>query len=146
MMKDRKDLVLLALASAAGRPLGPVQLQKAVFLLQEKLPKTKLPKKRYKFIPDNYGPFCGDVYDDARRLAAFGRAEVNFIQDKDFVQYSVTPKGLAEAEELLEQFPQQVRDFCRRLIAWVTRQSFGSLVKAIYQEYPQFKVNSIFTR
>ena len=74
---QRKDWTLLAIALAGGLPLSPAQLQKAVFLFGEQMPKDVLPEDFYDFQPYNYGPFCRDVYTDAEELAAEGLVEIS---------------------------------------------------------------------
>jgi hypothetical protein len=142
--KRKNDLVLVALALAAGEPLSPVQLQKAVFLLQEKLPKKGLYSEKFPFEPDNYGPFCGEVYDFARDYSAEDLVKIEREIGKRHVHYSATEKGRARCEPILKQLDRKDFQFASKLIRWIRAQSFSSLVQAIYKEYPRFKVNSIF--
>src|SRR5947209_2707195 len=67
---NRKDWTLLAICSANGNGLSPVQLQKALFLLSREMPNAV--GNFYHFTAYHYGPFDRAVYDDAERLAADG--------------------------------------------------------------------------
>ena len=55
-MINRKELVLATLAAADGARFTPVQLQKAIFLLDRNLPADLLDTK-FGFVPYDYGPF-----------------------------------------------------------------------------------------
>ena len=71
---ERKDVLLAALA-ATKRPFFPVHLQKALFLVDRKLP--HLFAERYSFAPYDYGPFDSDVYSDASELSeSLGLVEI----------------------------------------------------------------------
>ena len=52
---DRKDILLVVVASGNGTPLTPVQLQKSLFLISENL-KGEIPDPFYDFGPYHYGP------------------------------------------------------------------------------------------
>jgi hypothetical protein len=140
----RRKWVLLALSLAEGQPLSPVQLQKTIFLFGELLPKGAVPNDFYEFVPDNYGPFCGEVYDDARWLAREGLASVGKFPGADYQQYAATERGIVEGRKFSRTLPNPVREYSKKLAAWVREQSFKSLVSAIYQQFPKYKVNSVF--
>ena len=72
---NRSDWALLAIASADGSSVSPVQLQKALFLLGEDLPKTKT-QSFYEFEPYHYGPFDQAVYSDAEKLSREGLVSI----------------------------------------------------------------------
>jgi uncharacterized protein YwgA len=127
------------LAAADGAALQPVQLQKALFLVGKRLP-TIVGPDFYSFTPYHYGPFDSGVYRDAQHLAALGFA---YAQPGAWTSYGATPQGVAAIRSLQEQNPELWR-FLRELVAWVRAQSFQDLVRAIYSEFPDMKVASIF--
>jgi uncharacterized protein YwgA len=141
--RDRSSWTLWALALAEGEPLSPVKLQKAVFLLSEKLPRTVSPKPLYKFAPHNYGPFCREVYDDAQKLARDGLVLISPAAG-NYLLYSVTEEGSRQAKTIFGSLPSNLQGDAKRIVNWVRKQSFRSLVSAIYQEYPEYRANSIF--
>jgi len=142
---DRRKWVLLALALAEGKLLSPVQLQKTVFLFGELLrPTGVIPGDFYNFVPDNYGPFCGEVYDDIRELSDEGLVSIERSASDAYPQYAATEKGIAEGLAFAHTLPESVQDYCKQLAAWVRAQSFKSLVSAVYRQFPAYRANSIF--
>ena len=144
---ERNNLVLLALALSEGAPLSPVQLQKAVFLLQKRkrLQGEELCNEFFQFIPDNYGPFSGEVFDAARCCSRMGLVEISRAEGKNYDQYALSVEGVRKGKRLIAQLGKKNRAYARKLIKWVRSQSFSSLVRAIYSAYPDYKVNSIFS-
>lgn len=141
---SKRDWTLLALALAGGESLSPVQLQKSVFLLQELLPSGEIAEEVYEFEPHNYGPFCAEVYDDARALAEEGLVSVAQADGQRYSEYTATPGCVSRGKALAGSLPPDVGDHARRIVEWVRSQSFRSLVSAIYERYPDYRVNSFF--
>jgi uncharacterized protein len=140
----KEDVTLLALASADGNELTPIQLQKSVFLFQKMFPVGVI-EEEYEFIPYNYGPFCSEVYDDARSLSSEGLVQLaSSYGTSGYTTYAATSEGIESGKDLASRLRPETADHARRLVDWVRRQSFGGLVKAIYDQYPEFQVNSIF--
>lgn len=140
----RGDWTLLSTALARGEVLTPVQLQKAVFLMQELLPKDVQPEEPYVFIPHNYGPFSGDVYDDARDLAERGSVEISVPAAGGYVRYRATESGIQQGEVLTRKLSVETVRHAQAIVDWVRAQSFAGLVSAVYDRYPAYRVNSIF--
>lgn len=136
---DRSDTILAILAAANGRPLTPVQLQKAVFLLD----RNGL-ARGFHFVPYDYGPFDRAVYEEAAALAARGQAAIEPAQWGRWNVYSATADGIDAAEEVMDRLPPARAAYVRDVVEWVRKQSFASLVKSIYQQYPEMRENSIF--
>lgn len=143
-LTSSRELTLLAIGLAGGQPLTPVQLQKAVFLLQELLPGSVKPDAGYAFVPHNYGPFCAGVYDDARELSEEAFVTVQQVPGQRFSSYTATAAGLTQANMIAAQLPAESSAYARRVVDWVRAQSFRGLVSAIYERWPQYKVNSVF--
>jgi len=139
---DRSDRTALALALAGDRGLTPVQLQKAVFLLQELVPAQA---DRYCFTPHNYGPFCGEVYDDARNLQANGVVSISERGASGYPEYRITADGQESVSaRSADGLNQEEVAHARRIVEWVQRQSFRGLVSAIYERWPEYRVKSVF--
>jgi hypothetical protein len=144
MAITKKDWTLLALAAADGRPLSPVQLQKALFIFGQRMPKA-VAHDFYDFRPYNYGPFDAKIYSDAEELARGGA--VGIVETgKSWSQYAATPDGIARAKELLALVPRDAGTYLRSLVAWVASLSFQDLLRAVYEKYPEYAVNSVFRR
>ena len=139
----RRDALLAIMGSANGLSFSPVQLQKAVFLVDQNLPQLFDAGSRFNFAPYDYGPFDREVYAEsgALELAALvssGRGA------NGYVEYAVTDAGLARATALKATMDHVTRDYIERVVAWVRSLSFAKLVKSIYEAYPAMRANSVF--
>ena len=142
-MNTKCEWTLCAIAFAEGQAMSPVQLQKAVFLLGKILPSSVLPTPYYNFLPDNYGPFDGEIYDDVRHLVEMGYVEVVRSTERKYAQYIITNEGKHESLNLMTTFGAY-SDKAKEIVLWTCSQSFANLVRTIYNKYPEFKANSIF--
>lgn len=140
----RRDLTLLMLAAASGQYYTPVQIQKAMFLLDRQMPDVFDTTLRYVFRPYDYGPFDPDVYVEIERLQAEGLAEITVNPARAMKMYGATPHGLARAHGLRSRLLPAQNSFIEDVSAFVRRLSFSELVSAIYEAYPDMRENSIF--
>ena len=138
----RRDWTLLAIAAARGEPITPIQLQKSLFLLRERR-STAVGERFHKFTPHNYGPFAKSVYVDAEKLQTSGDVHVD-TGDGRWSEFSATAKGLNRAEVLRSTAPVEGVEYLGRAVAWTRSLSFEQLVKAIYDEFPEQRANSVF--
>ncbi len=140
----RKDWALLVIAAAQGKPVSPVQLQKALFLIGQTLTPTQLQTQIfYDFAPYDYGPFDGAIYLDAEQLEREGLVSINFppLRSREYV---ATPAGVQHAAALEANLTPGVTHYLDEVVQWVSSLSFNELVRAIYAKYPAMKVNSVF--
>jgi uncharacterized protein YwgA len=137
----RKDLLLLVLAAGEGKALSPIQLQKSLFLVQENCPGI-LEGPFYAFEPHNYGPFCKDIYREVESADLLNFVKVHRKMGQSWRDYSVTNQGIEAASKL--QVRDEIKRYIREVVDWVISQPFDELVRAIYHQYPRYKVNSIF--
>lgn len=141
---SKGDLVLALLASAAGRAYSPAQLQKTAFLVTRNLPHIMDSGDTFDFQPYDYGPFDKSVYLQADVLKALGQAEIAPSGSGRWVTYAATEQGLAKGQELLGRLPEDAREYVHNVSRWALSQSFTTLVKSIYEQYPEMRQNSIF--
>jgi hypothetical protein len=142
---QRRDWILLAIGAGAGSSLSPVQLQKSLFILGKELTaKERLSKSFYEFKPYDYGPFDQSIYSDAEDLEQKGLVSITQAPLGSYRRYGLTQSGTERYQELSELLSEGALEFLGRVVTWVRRQSFQSLVRAIYQEYPDMKANSVF--
>ena len=140
-----RDWTLLVIAVSKRGPLQPVHLQKAVFVVGRRLTREQLQTREfYTFIPYDYGPFCADVYTDAQELENDGLIHIDHRPDLSYPLYSATEAGYAAVRELRRALTPEVVAFVDRLVEWVTTLTFQQLVSAIYQAFPEMRVNSVF--
>ncbi len=141
---ESKDLTLLAIASANSR-LQPVQLQKSLFLLGEKVPENVLPKSmRYQFKAYDYGPFSADIYSHAEELEKEGLVSIVRSPQSRYKEYEITPAGLDRARSIASSDRSYISNYLAQLVAYTQSISFNQLVSSIYREFPEMKKNSVF--
>ena len=139
-----KDWTLLVIAAARGKQVSPVQLQKTLFMLSKNLtPDQRQTRRFYTFRAYDYGPFDRVIYDDAAQLRDEGLVLIH-PETGTFRQYMALPPGLQRAEELKAQLALPVVEYLDGVAAWARSLSFSDLVRAIYKQYPETKVNSVF--
>lgn len=139
---DRADLVLATLATSAGAPWEPVQVQKIFFLLDKKLGPA-IGGPHWAFTPYDYGPFDAAVYNSIERLATTGLATVHRPRS-GMRTFALTPEGQARGDRALSSMSPPIREYLLQLSRWVRALSFQQLVSAVYREFPEMKQNSIF--
>jgi hypothetical protein len=138
---DRRDWVLLALNFGGVRGLSPVQLQKSLFLVSMEVPEVRV--NFYDFFPHNYGPFCTQIYTDAEHLAQDGLVVIERAQQSHSM-FLITPIGEARVEHVRREVSQRVWNYLQTAVEWTQHQSFSGLIRAIYDKYPEYRVNSVF--
>jgi hypothetical protein len=139
----KRKMLLACLAAAKGDTYEPVQIQKLVFLFQEKAPDL-FKKKPFTFFPYNYGPFDQTIYAELDQMSGEGLVRIWPGTYGTSRSYDLTADGKKAAEEVLGKMEECFRDFLIHLSAWVRSVSFAALVGAIYKEFPEMKVNSVF--
>jgi hypothetical protein len=140
----RRGVLLAVLAAAKGKPFGPAQIQKAIFLIDKNLPSIFDQNSRFDFLPYNYGPFDRDVYVEVERLRDAGEAVIAPSPGGRWRTYAASDMGQKKGQEILTSMKVDSRRYVESIADWVLAQSFGSLVKSIYDAYPEMKQNSIF--
>jgi uncharacterized protein len=140
----RQEMILAVLAASQGRPYSPVQIQKAAFLVTENLPQLVNEGQNFTFEPYDYGPFDQSVYTECEHLARKGLAEIISQSGVRWNRYAASDVGIERGTEILNSIPKRASDYVKNVSTWVRSQSFESLVRAIYAEYPEMKANSVF--
>ncbi len=139
---DRRDVVLGALAAAGENvTFSPAQVQKLVFLIDRNAAQH-FGGPHFSFRPYDYGPFDSAVYDQLTELSFEGKVDVTGTGR--YRLYSLTSQGFQEGSRVLAGMAPEIAEYLRNLATWVRSLSFQQLVSAIYQAYPDMKVNSIF--
>ena len=142
-MLDQRDVLLLVIAAAEGKPITPVQLQKTLFLIG-KANLTGIPTPLYQFEPYDYGPFDADIYRDAEELASNSLVTRGPAVHGNWTDTLVNSDGQTEAELLQKDLSDPMTQYIQDLTEWVMSLPFSSLVRTIYEKYPEYRVNSVF--
>jgi hypothetical protein len=82
---------------------------------------------------------------EATNLAMVGDVTIAQSTQGRWHTYAATQQGLQRGERLLASIvPEAARRYIEEVARWVLEQSFGSLVRSIYNAYPEMRQNSIF--
>jgi len=130
------------LALGNGAAYQPVQIQKAMFLLTDKLAHIVDDGPGFAFRPYDYGPFDEEVYRVAEDEARKGLVEIG--NSGRWKTYAASKEGIARGRELLGKLADADQERLKKISDLVRRLSFTDLVRAIYKAYPPMKVNSVF--
>lgn len=135
-------MLLVGLAAGGeNATYTPVQVQKLFFLLDREAA-VALGGPFFNFVPYDYGPFDQAVYAGIDDLARRNLASVQ--NTGRYRVYELSQAGQIEWRRLLETIQPAVRQYVANVAQWVRQLSFQQLVAAIYNRYPDMKVNSVF--
>ena len=139
----RRDITLAVLAASPSGTLGPVQMQKALFLVDKRIPKF-VDGPLFNFRPYHYGPFDAEIYRVLEELEAEGAVVIDHDPNVRRNSYRITSDGLERGRSSLAALPAPARGFIERVATFIYNSSFSQLVSSIYREYPEMKENSVF--
>ena len=139
----RAAWALLALAASPDRELTRVQLQKALFLFGKGLRRARS-GEYYRFRPYHYGPFDPLVYTDLEAFNNAGLVEQIPSSEYSGSGYRITDAGLREAKRTALEVGDHNVQYVSDVVDWLKPLTFSELVSAIYEQFPDFKKNSIF--
>ena len=139
MKRKYWTLLLLAEAAKSCRTLSAVRLQKLTFLLGA-THTEEVGDTFYDHRPYRYGPFDAAVYGDVEELEREALAVVDSAGS--WKEYGATLAGCEHARSLPVE--DDVRDYVSRITEWALSLSFASLVRAIYDKYPEQQAHSVF--
>ena len=140
---DKSDILLMVLAAAAGAPITPVQLQKSLFLIG-KSGISETSGDYYDFEPYDYGPFDASIYRDAESLESNGFAVRASSSRGNWTETRISSDGLTRAKGFEQNISSSSLVYIKELVGWVLSQSFSGLVRYIYDQYPEYRENSVF--
>ena len=96
-------------------------------------------------MPYDYGPFDVDVYNELENLQEDGLAEVTRKPAFGSSHFSIDrSRARGRSQLALSELSDSTQDYIGRVVEWVRSLTFPQLVSAIYREYPDMKVNSVF--
>lgn len=121
----------------------PVQLQKLLFLLDRRLA-PDLDGPHFDFKPYHYGPFDKAVYAELESMEQQGLVEIIREPHLKLRRFRLSPDGENRGRSVLASADPKTVEYMSKLADFVRTASFPSLVSAIYQAYPEMRVNSVF--
>ena len=142
---NRDEFALAAMSPAGTAGFSRVQIQKALFLLDQNIPElTDGPQ--FNFKPYFYGPFDPEVYREIESLEELGFVRSFKRPARSDPSYVLTARGLEQGESALRQLSQQAQDYIHEVAEFVRSVSFADLVSAIYRAYPEMAENSVIAK
>ncbi|MCU1588881.1 MAG: restriction modification system specificity protein [Frankiales bacterium] len=145
----RHWLPLLLCASQTGQadgayPLDRIRMQKAVFLLT--LRGSARWNGLYPYRAYDWGPYCRELVDDLRGLAATGLMRTSATAGSRYGRYMLTEQGQQAADEVWESLPPDEQEFLTTVRAYVTSKDFNALLREVYAAYPEYATESRWNR
>ncbi len=131
-----KETFLLKVLSIINTPLSPIQIQKLFFLLEKRLPKDA---KYFEFKPYFYGPYDKQLTLLLNKLIFNNKIQVLTMNNVDY--YQLNKYYFESTADFLDN---RKKEFILEIIDFIKRKNFKELCFAIYNEFPEMKVNSVF--
>ena len=138
---ERNQVVLAALAAGGpGACFYPIQVQKLFFLIDREIPDW-VGGPHFRFKSYHYGPFDRAVYEVLDSLAMEG--QVGIDRAGQYRRYALAEPGVEGGTRFLAGLPKSAGRYLKDVADWVRFLTFGRLVAAIYEHYPDMRANSI---
>jgi len=121
-------------------PLDRIHIMKALFLLWKRA--GEIPDY-FHFEPYLYGPCSFEVYDVLRDLEREGLIVQPLHAVPQWAKYYLTERGKEEAARALCEIDPILRQQLKMVTKEVSQLGFYALLKRVYNEAPEFAVNSV---
>ena len=121
-------------------PLDRIHIMKGLFLLWRRM--GEIPDY-FQFEPYLYGPCSFEVYDVLAAMEKEGLIVQPSHPAPQWANYYLTERGRKEAERALREIDAKLRDHLETVTREVSRLGFYALLKRVYEEAPEFAVNSV---
>lgn len=117
-----------------------VRVMQSLFVLSKAFPDLT-EQDFYAFRAYHFGPFDAAVNADADLLAAGGLVE---NAPGRYPWYAATPAGVQRANLVAEALPPGVLDYVHTVREWANGLDFNTLVRAIYQRWPEMRAHTVW--
>lgn len=138
-MLNKTELVLLVLGACGGSPVaGMTRLTKLVFLSErEVLTGRGDMRERFRFVPDKFGPFTTEMYDQTEFLESVGMLE------RDEKRFQITGKGRRFLEaKTYRRTPRRIVRGISDLKEKYAPLELDDLLAHVYTTYPEYAIRS----
>jgi uncharacterized protein len=139
----KKNMILAAFAANPHGTFTPVQIQKALFLIDRRIPDL-IDGPLFNFRPYHYGPFDRVIYGLLEQLEHEGAVEIQYDCNFRRNSYRLTSSGKNRGDVALKNLPPEAAQFITEVARFVTALTFTQLISSIYRAYPEMKENSVF--
>lgn len=141
-------LALFVALEGAPDGLDPVRIQKGMFLFAMEGPAPQ--DEKYLFRPYDYGPMSPAIYEDLDVLVLQGLVDAESVPGKRWSVYRATEHGLRAGREALTRAAANGQMAAVAALYEVKHRvaalPFNQLFDDVYDEYPEYAVNSVFRR
>lgn len=127
---------VLKILSLIDTPLSAIQIQKLFFLLEKRLGQEAT---YFKFKPYFYGPYDKNLTDIINEAVKNNKIELSVVNGVDY--YKIDKNYIQDTAYF---FDTNKREFIKNLTTFIKQKKFKELCFAIYDEFPEMKVNSVF--
>ena len=121
-------------------PLDRIHIMKALFLFQRRV--GEIPDF-FHFEPYLYGPCSFEVYDVLATMEKEGLVVRPLHPMPHWVDYYLTQCGKKEAEQAARALDPQLRSHLEAVTKEISRLGFYELLRCVYEEAPEYTVNSV---
>jgi len=121
-------------------PLDRIHIMKALFLLQRRVGKIE---DYFHFKPYLYGPCSFEVYEVLEILEKEGLIVRPLHPFPHWAAYYLTDRGKREADRIANDLAPELLQHLEEVAREVSRLGFYELLKRVYEEAPEFAVNSV---
>jgi uncharacterized protein YwgA len=151
-MEAKKVLPLSLLYEAdRNRIHGRTRLQKLVFLAQKRMEREGV--QPYEYIAYDYGPFSKELLDALEKYERKALIKIEVTQTYDGTDkyiYSLTPKGVKKFKANLDEGPdsevlETIRQVSSEVIRHFNKMPISELIEYVYDNYPGYAKNSIYS-
>ena len=122
-------------------PLDRIRIMKSLFLIW--LRSKKNIQDYYHFEPYLYGPCSFGVYSELRNLFVRGLVTQSPHPVQQWANYYLTAEGHAKSTEAVKKANADTVALIERTVEEVSHLSFSNLLRKVYNEAPEFAVNSV---
>lgn len=139
MVLRKRDWILLVLKRS---PLDRIHIMKSLFLIWHRSGREI--SHFFEFEPYLYGPCSFEVYSELDKLTAERLILQSPHPIPTWVDYRLTELGQTEAEEARKRASPAVVKLVEKVAAEVSQLNFHELLVTVYEEAPDYAVNSMF--
>jgi hypothetical protein len=129
------------LAMLRVSPLDRIHIMKALFLLWKRV--GEIPDY-FHFEPYLYGPCSFEVYEVLATLEKECLVVRPLHPMPQWVAYYLTERGKKEAERAIRELTPELIQKLEEITREVSQLGFYELLRRVYEEAPEFAVNSVF--
>lgn len=135
---------LLSFIAAGETPTDPIRVMKGLFIftMAARNNKNLAPEGVFNFGPMDYGPCAPDIYNALDVLERSGQIQKLPVPGETWSKLIATTVGRAAATEIYKS-NRDTASFLASLRAWTDKQSFRSLLRTVYEKWPEYAVNSV---